>query len=157
MEKVRGKNKYHEHKEDKCAAYDNHMPYAYLEHTADVRMEVTDGTIPGLFEQALRGMFAFLRPVRRRQEAKRLVTVRSPDTAALLVDFLNEALSLAQAHKETYESVRFKKLVEKELTAELRGYKVSGFGEDIKAVTYHEAKVERVPKAGWRAHLLFDI
>jgi len=120
-------------------------------------MNVKDGTLPGLFEQALLGLFAFLRPVTRRQEATRIVVVCSPDMTALLVDFLNEALSLAQSNKEAYESVRFEKLVEGELKAELKGHKVSSFGEDIKATTYHEAKIERVPKAGWRAHIIFDI
>lgn len=120
-------------------------------------MEVEDGTIPGLFEQALLGLCAFLRPRMRRQEVRRQVAVRSPDTTALLVDFLNEALSLAQSHKESYESVRFDTLAEGELKAELRGRAVSAFGEDIKAVTYHEATVERGPKAGWRAHIVFDI
>ena len=133
------------------------MPYSFTEHTADVRMNVEDGTLPGLFEQALLGLFAFLRPVTRRQEATRIVVVCSPDMTALLVDFLNEALSLAQSNKEAYESVRFEKLVEGELKAELKGHKVSSFGEDIKATTYHEAKIERVPKAGWRAHIIFDI
>ncbi len=133
------------------------MTYSFLEHTADVRMKVEDGTLPGLFEAALLGMFAFLKPVKHTQKAQRHVVVQSPDMTALLVDFLNEALSLAQSHKEAYESVRFEKLVEGGLKAELKGRKISAFGEDIKAVTYHEAKIERIPKKGWRARIIFDI
>ena len=120
-------------------------------------MEVEDGTLPGLFTQALLGMFAYLRPGKGRKEVKRRVAISSPDRVALLVDFLNEALSLAQSHKEVYESVEFDKLVENELTGRLRGHSAKSFGEDIKAVTYHEAKIERVPKAGWRARIIFDI
>ena len=133
------------------------MPYSFLEHTADVRMKVEDGTLPGLFEQALFGMFSFLRPVKRKKEIKRTIELHAPDSTSLLVDFLNEALFLAQSNKEAYESVHFDKLVEHEMRAELKGYKVSAFGEDIKAATYHEAKIERIPKAGWQAQIIFDI
>ena len=133
------------------------MPYSFLEHTADVRMKVEDGTLPGLFIQAFLGMFPYLQPQKGRKEVKRRVMIRSPDRVALLIDFLNEALSLAQSHKEVYESIEFDKLVEHELTGWLRGHSAKSFGEDIKAVTYHEARVERTPKAGWRAHIIFDI
>src|SRR3989344_6465549 len=129
--------------------------YSFLEHTADVRMKVEDGTLPGLFEQALEGMFSFLRPVKRKKEVQRTIELHAGDATALLVDFLNEALSLAQTHKEAYDAVHFYKLVTHELRAELKGRAAAAFKEDIKAVTYHEAKIERVPKAGWRAHIIF--
>jgi SHS2 domain-containing protein len=133
------------------------MPYSFLEHTADVKMRVEDGTLPGLFEQALAGMFFFLRPKKRAKEVTRHITLHAADNTALLVDFLNEALTLAQSNKEMYESVRFAKLIECELAAELQGHKVSAFVEDIKAATYHQATIERVPKVGWRAQIIFDI
>ncbi|MDE1925181.1 MAG: archease [Patescibacteria group bacterium] len=133
------------------------MPYSFLEHTADVRMKVEDGTLPGLFVQALLGMFAFMHPTKRKVKVMRHIIVRSSDSTALLVDFLNEVLYLAQSNKETYDSIHFNKLVQNELRAQLNGYKAASFGEDIKAVTYHEAKITRNNKKGWRAQIIFDI
>lgn len=133
------------------------MTYSFLEHTADVRMEVKDGTFPGLFIEAVAGMFAYLKPMRRgTKEVTRVIALHAPDSTALLIDFLNEVLSLAQSHKEVYRSVYFDKLVDHELKARIHGQKVSSFGDDIKAATYHEAKVEHV-KDGWRAQIIFDI
>jgi len=132
--------------------------YSFLEHTADVRMKVENGTLPGLFTEALRGMFTYLKPTPRgAKEVERVIELSAPDSTALLVDFLNEALSLAQSHKEAYDSIHFDKLVGHQIKARLQGYKVKNFTEDIKAVTYHEAKVEHIPKSGWRAHIIFDI
>lgn len=133
------------------------MTFSFKEHTADVRMDVESGSLPALFRQSLLGMFRFLKPVTLPQKVDRAIDVRSSDASALLVDFLNGALSRAQSNKETYTSVTFKTLSDKRLRAKLSGRRVSSFGEDIKAVTYHEAKVGRDSSGTWHAHVIFDI
>lgn len=133
------------------------MSYSFHEHTADVRMHVESRSFPALFRQALLGVCEFLWPAGIGKQVKRTVIVRSPDASALLVDFLNEALSLAQANKETYTSVQFKMLHSNVLEAKLLGRGISSFGEDIKAITYHEAKVEQDEKGVWHARIVFDI
>ncbi len=133
------------------------MSYTFREHTADIRMDVESRSSRGLFKQSLSGMFKFLKPALRKERVRRSVIVRSPDAAALLVEFLNEALSLAHAKKEAYTSVTFETLSDTELRATLSGRRASSFGEDIKAVTYHEARVECDAAGVWRAHVVFDI
>lgn len=133
------------------------MSYRFLEHTGDVRMEATGATREELFTEALRGMFSYLKPKLHEGEAKREVRVVSPDQTALLIDFLNEALRLSQTHKEAYREVKFQKLEEISLEAELHGNSVASFEDDIKAVTYHEADVRRDEKGEWIAKLVFDI
>ena len=133
------------------------MSYSFHEHTADARMSVEGDGFDALLQQALSGMFEFLRPTGMKGRVERRVRVESADRAALLVDFLNEALSLAQANKEAYDSVQFLALHSDVLRAKLRGRRISSFGEDIKAVTYHEAKVEQDEKGVWHAHIVFDI
>ncbi len=133
------------------------MAYSFHEHTADVRMDVESKSFPALFRQALLGMLEFLRPAGIGKAVRRTVTVHSPDQSALLVDFLNDVLSFAQANKETYTSVQFETLRSNTLRAKLRGHGISSFGEDIKAVTYHEANVEQDEKGVWHAHIVFDI
>ena len=133
------------------------MSYSFHEHTADVRMHVESKSFPALFRQSLLGVFEFLRPIALPPEVEHTIDVRSPDSSALLVDFLNEALSQALANKETYDSVQFLSLHSGALRAKLRGHRISSFGEDIKAITYHEAKVQQDEKGVWHAHIVFDI
>ncbi|OGG91035.1 hypothetical protein A3H16_03830 [Candidatus Kaiserbacteria bacterium RIFCSPLOWO2_12_FULL_53_8] len=133
------------------------MAYSFHEHTADVRMDVEGDSYGALLEQSLLGMFEYLRPAGKGKRVERAIEVESPDRAALVVDFLNEALSLAHAHKEEYDSATFKVLSDRHVRATLVGNRVGSFGEDIKAVTYHEAAVERDAEDVWRAHFVFDI
>lgn len=136
------------------------MAYDFLEHTGDVRMEVSGNTPEELFTEALAGMMAFMGPHIARDndaEAEQKISVTASDRAALLVDFLNEALRLAQEHKEFYTKTAFSRLDETALEADLYGRLVEQFDDEIKAVTYHEAEVSRTPDGKWRAKIIFDI
>lgn len=135
------------------------MPYEILKHTADVRLRVEGETLERLFSNALKGMMEILKTDISTGQlgAKRQISVSAPDKTALLVDFLNEILSLAQTNKEIYPEVVLKKLSETEVEAELTSLPVEEFDEDIKAVTYHEAEIKRSPDGQWETMLVFDI
>lgn len=136
------------------------MPHELLKHTADLRMKVRAKTIVGFFFESLRGMMGVLRtnlPELTGGKIIRRVDVTASDRTALLVDFLGEALSLAQTNKEVYVNVLFKKLTDKELEAELEGVHVDRFDEDIKAVTSHEADVKKNAAGEWESTIVFDI
>src|SRR3989344_9547577 len=104
------------------------MAYSFHEHTADVRMDVEGDSYGALLEQSLLGMFEYLRPAGKGKRVERAIEVESPDRAALVVDFLNEALSLAHAHKEEYDSATFKVLSDRHVRATLVGNRVGSFG-----------------------------
>lgn len=135
------------------------MSYNFLPHTADARMEAEGESLEAVFTDSLKGMLAFMRPraLSRAEKFKRHIAVSSGDTTSLLVDFLNEVLNLAQTNKETYERVSFTDISETSLSAVVIGTGVESFGEDIKAVTYHEADVRRDESGRWHARLIFDI
>lgn len=71
-------------------------------------------------------------------------------------DFLSEALYLSQVNKEAYFEVNFQNLSDKFLDAKIKGREVLRFGEDIKAVTYHDLEVKKI-ESNWRTIVLFDI
>lgn len=134
------------------------MDYKILEHPADVRVQAFGNTKEELFLDAMLGMNAILKPQIKSQKlkVKNKIKIKSVDFNALLVDFLSEVLYLIQTNKEIYTDVKFNKFSDKELEGELFGNKVSEFGEDIKAVTYHRLKIEQ--KNGlFEATVLFDI
>src|SRR3989344_2432274 len=132
--------------------------FKILEHKADLRVRVYGKDKEELFLNALLGMTAGLRPeISNQQSVIRKIDIKSPDSEALLVDFLSEALYLIQTSKEIYNSVKFKKLSDANLEAELTGQKAERFGEDIKAVTYHGLEIKERKDGALEATLIFDI
>lgn len=136
------------------------MAYEFLEHTGDARMRVRGGSQEELFVEAMRGMFAYMEPRifhNNDAEADRVIRITAPDATALLIDFLGEALGLALANNELYEMVRFMKLSETALEAELYGRLVEQYDREIKAVTYHGAMVRKNADGAWETEIVFDI
>lgn len=132
--------------------------YEILEHKADFKIRAFGRAKEELFLNMLLGMDAGLRPELQNQKTKiRKIKIKSPDLAALLVDFLSEALYLIQTNKEIYDNVKFIKFTDREIEAELSGREVERFGEDIKAVTYHGLDVHQKEDNAWEATVLFDI
>lgn len=132
--------------------------YKILEHKADFKIQACGKTKEELFLNVLLGMEKNMKPeILDREQAKRKIGIISLDLPALLVDFLSEALYLIQVNKEVYNDVKFIKFSDKELEAELSGQKVERFGEDIKAVTYHDLDVHQDKEGAWEATVLFDI
>lgn len=139
--------------------------FEILEHKADLKIRVFGKTKEKLFLNALLAMTSALRakiknqkflPVRQAGKIKK-IKIKSSNIETLLVDFLSEVLYLVQVNKEIYNNVKFKKFSDTELEAELIGDKVERFGEDIKAVTYHNLDVHQGLKGIWQAIILFDI
>lgn len=133
--------------------------FELLAHTADVRLRVTGATQAALFEAALAGMASIITHDQCTPPFDVVWDVRlvSPDTTALLVDFLSAVLTQTQVTKTIFCQVTFLSLTPTGLTARLEGKRVVRFDEDIKAVTYHEADVVRDVDGNWSTMLVFDI
>lgn len=135
------------------------MPYKIIPHTADVRLRVKAASPKALFRDAARGLTSMMKPrvSEHASPVMRTFSLTASDRTALLVDFLNAVLTQAYTNKETYRHMHFTKIDEKELVAELTALPVTEFGEDVKAVTYHEANVRQNTKGEWETMLVFDI
>lgn len=135
--------------------------YQFLAHTADVRLLVHASTVPELFEVALEGMNALLKPVLSPQAVAQVVsetiTLMASDETALLVDFLSAVLTLSVINKAIFYQVVFTRLTSTDLEATLTGKRVVSFGEDIKAVTYHGATVVHGADGAYEVTVTFDI
>jgi len=128
-----------------------------IEHTADVRLRITGGSIEAIFREALRGTMQLLHPHVAASEVEREVDVTSADRTTLLIDFLNEALSNAHVHREAYDDAAFRLLSDTRAVARLLGRASSSFGEDVKAVTYHGAEVRLEPEGMFSVTIVYDI
>lgn len=132
--------------------------FEFLPHLADLKIRAFGATKEELFLNMLLGMTESQKPeIKEKQRTKREIKIQSLDLPALLVDFLSEVLYLSQVNKEIYNNVKFTKLEDRELKAEIFGQKIERFGEDIKAVTYHNLDVHQKEDNTWEATVLFDI
>jgi SHS2 domain-containing protein len=128
-----------------------------IEHTADIRLRITAPTREDLFREAVRGTIALLHPEKGQRKVQRDVVVDAVDSTVLLIDFLNEALSNAHAHREAYDDVAFSSLTDTHAAARLLGTEAIAFGADVKAVTYHEAEIRQNANGELSTIIVYDI
>ena len=133
--------------------------FEILEHKADLKIRAFGKRKDELFLNTMLGMSESMipeikQPIEKREKE---VKIKSLDFPSLLVDFLNEVLYLTQVNKEIYHDAKFTKFTDNELEVELQGNKVKGFGEDIKAATYHNLDIHQTENGTWEATVLFDV
>lgn len=133
--------------------------YKILEHKADLRIMVFGKTKRALFFNAVLGMQECMRPEikKNRKKAKRNIAVESVDLNSLLVDFLSEVLYLIQVNREIYGRIKFEKLTDFKIRAQLFGKKIERFGLDIKAVTYHRLNIRQKKDNSFETEIIFDV
>lgn len=130
--------------------------YREVEHTADWELEVWAADLPGLIEQAARGMCALagmrLQPQPR---ISRSLSLQASDEESLLVSFLSELLYYLELEGIGFDQYRIT-LDGLNLQAELQGAPVAAIDKEIKAVTYHGLRV-RQAEGRLRANIVFDV
>jgi SHS2 domain-containing protein len=135
--------------------------YREREHTADWELEVWAPDLPGLFEQAARGMSA-LASVRLKDgpPLSRTLSLSANDSEGLLVAFLAELLFLGSAENGEGEPLGFDSfdisINGNALHATVSGAPVLSLDKEIKAVTYHNLNIRRTAQ-GFRVNLVFDV
>lgn len=126
-------------------------------HTADWELEAWAPDLPGLLEQAARGMLALSgMQLKAGEVSHRSVTLRGLDAESLLVQFLSELLWLQQEENLGINDFSIEVDDEFVLTAELMGAGITSLDKEIKAVTYHNLQVESTGN-GLKAVIVFDV
>jgi len=126
-------------------------------HTADWELEAWAPDLPGLLEQAARGMYA-LSGVRLQSglAQTRTITLHAEDAESMLVRFLNELLWLEEEQGLGFDRFAIKIDDQLNLQAELYGFAIANLDKEIKAVTYHNLRVENSSQ-GLRVSIVFDV
>ena len=125
-----------------------------MEHTGELEVELEAPTERGVFEdgfEAMRELLGDAGGARRRRE----VSIKAPDRAALLAEWLAELAFIAESEGLVPERLESLELGEDGLTAVVIG------SEDnpphlVKAATYHRLALER-SENGWRATVVLDV
>jgi len=130
--------------------------YEILEHPADLKIRSYGKKMDEIFSNMIEGMFKSCRPEMTKEKVSREIKIEYLDRESLLVNFLSEALTLSDINEEVYLKVKFDKLTDKYLKAKLEGYKIKSRELEIKAVTWHNLKIEKKGDH-LEAIVLFDI
>ena len=135
--------------------------YEIFEHTADLGLRIRAADLPTLFADAGRGLFAMVveNPDSIEPAESRDFRIAGSDLTYLLFDWLNELLYLCDTEQLVCSQFEVR-LDEQGLTATARGERIDPgrhhLTHEIKAITYHELKVER-EGTGWLAEVIVDI
>ncbi len=89
----------------------------------------------------------------------RAVTASADDRSALLVEFLNELIFLIDAEGVGISGIQVRRLSDIDLEAEVRtvALDVPPEGVVVKAATYHQVGVERLPDGRTEVRVYLDV
>lgn len=127
-----------------------------IPHTADWSFRAFGKDVRELFENAAHAIFALEGAEPGEANIARIVHVTGIDYESLLVNWLTELLWLQESNRETYHRFEIETLTPTELRAQVFGAPLIQLNKVIKAVTYHNLKVEQTAN-GWQATVVVDV
>ena len=135
--------------------------HRWVDHTAELELEIEAATERGVFEEALTALGGLLAERADREEemvakpARHEVSASAPDRATLLAEWLSELAYLAESEGFVpMRAVRLE-LADNALEATVVGRRASP-PHLIKAVTYHRLGIWEADET-WRARVIFDV
>ncbi len=139
--------------------------WEHYEHTADVGIRGYGDTLRGAFEAVALALFDVMVNVRKVESREcREVEVEGEDLMALLYSFLEELLVLHDMEGLVFGDVRVQMQknengywLKAKVCGEPLDYERHGPKEEVKAITYHEMRIEKLPDGRWMAQLVPDI
>jgi SHS2 domain-containing protein len=121
--------------------------YRILEHPSDMGIEAHGSSMKEVFEYAALGLVSIIvDPATIDPVEQRYVKLKGSDPENLLVKWLSEVLYLYDGQDFLISDVRIDRLTSRELDAVVTGETADerkhSFRSDVKAITYHQLKVE---------------
>lgn len=129
-----------------------------IPHTADWSFRAFGKDLRELFENAAFAIFSLegAQPREDANETARVIEVSAIDYESLLVNWLTELLWLQESHHETYPRFNIETLSPTALRAQVFGKPMTQLDKIIKAVTYHNLKIEQTAN-GWEVVVVVDV
>lgn len=143
------------------------MPYRFIDDIAlaDVAFEATGGGLEDVFASAAGALLDVMVDDRQtvNDKLRKVVAIEAESAEMLLFDFLQELIflkdrdqTLLWAHQIEIERHDARCRLTAVMTGEKLDYARHDLVVDVKAVTMHQFKLEKIP-AGWRARVILDI
>jgi SHS2 domain-containing protein len=133
------------------------MGFEEISHTADWSARVWAEDLPSLFVEAARAMNSLSGTVAGAgPRVLRTFEAEAPDAESLLVAFLSELLYYQEQDHGLAFDVFDLRVAAHWLKVEMNGAQIASSEKAIKAVTYHNLKIEKT-KDGLEATIVFDV
>lgn len=146
--------------DDMNSADANRKPFCEIEHTADLALRVYGRDLPEFLRHAAQGMY-HLMGVRldaggAGPGAVQQVDLAAGDAEELLVDWLGELAYWVESQGLVFGAFQFHTVSPRRLRATLQEGRKTPVEKTIKAVTYHDLRIETTPH-GLEATVVFDV
>lgn len=143
------------------------MGFEEIAHTADWSVRVWAQDLSSLFTEAARAMNSLAGTViAEDRRVKRTFESQAPDAESLLVAFLSELVYFQEQENLAFDSfdVEIKSAAltgeavpkDQKLNMEMEGAQIASLDKAIKAVTYHNLKIEETNE-GFETTIVFDV
>jgi SHS2 domain-containing protein len=137
------------------------LRYRVFDHTADLGLEIYGGDERELFSNAAFALFDIITDINSiDMRENRYISIEGSDREDLLVNFLREILYLFNREEFLSKGFSISTLDSHHLTGEVKGEcfdpEKHRINTEIKAVTYHQVKVQRTPQ-GWKGRIICDV
>ena len=130
--------------------------YLEIEHTADWALTVWAPDLTGLLEQAARGMDTLSGVVlKSAPRVTRELSITGYDPEHLLVKFLTDILFIGEEEGLGFDTFELS-IQDLHLQAQISGAPIASQQKEIKAVTYHDLRIESNPR-GLETTIVFDV
>ena len=137
--------------------------FEFLEHTADLGLRVKGKTSEDLFNNYAAVLFSLLTDYQPKEIISRKIILEAQSLSELLIDWLNELLSMFFADDFLPKEYSIKitddkggKILEAEIKGEEFDFESNPLKREIKAATYHEVKVEE-NDSEYVGEVIFDV
>jgi SHS2 domain-containing protein len=136
--------------------------FEFFDHTADIGAHIYGRTLEELFRHASAALFEALGQFQKSGiRNQRSIELEAPSLEDLLHDWLAELLYEVEANHVLYDELEIQHVDSQGMVALVRGGTIdftrSQTNEEIKAITYHQLRVEPLPDGTWRATIIFDV
>lgn len=130
----------------------------WVDHTSEVQLQVGAESLAGLAAEAGQALSLLLLRGRPAEPAgpPRTLEVDSADREALMVDWLNEILFVAEVDLWVPVEFKIEEASSTRLKASARGVTVEDPPSNVKAATFHGLSVVEQDE-GWQAEVIFDV
>jgi SHS2 domain-containing protein len=132
------------------------MGFEEISHTADWSARIWAPDLPTLFKEAARAMSSLSGTVAGNgPRVSRAFETEGPDLESLLVAFLSELVYYQEQENLTFDDFDLR-VAGQWLKVAMEGAQIESVDKAIKAVTYHNLKIQRNTE-GFETTIVFDV
>jgi len=127
-----------------------------IAHTADWELEVWAPDYFTILKQSAIGMYKLMGvSTDKKNNNERSINIPWSDQENTLVTFLSELVFICESEGLAFHKIEFS-ISDNNLKVDLQGSPIISMEKEIKAVTYHNLKIE-TSQDGLNAHIVFDV